>query len=265
MFPLMWANHDRKDQFCPKFDKERTIWLPSRHSPRDLERVVDYCVEHYFRQPNYWQVEGRLFFSIFQPMKFVEQLSGPREAAKLLRKMDDRLRQAGLPPMHCSGMVADPKSAAILQEAGFRSTSRYNANTAGRAGPDLTEQYEHLMQAHRDPSPEVIVDHGWSKEHDVASWGFQNLRQGNLAVKEHVVDLVQTPPLERCCKPAGIEHRNTILACGLWNGVQRDEVDHVGTVDVGDEDSVSLNCRSDESHQPVHMLWGEGRHDEPWG
>ena len=42
------------------------------HSPRDLERVMDYCVEHYFRQPNYWRVEGRLFFSIFQATKFVE-------------------------------------------------------------------------------------------------------------------------------------------------------------------------------------------------
>ena len=60
--------------------------------------------------------------------------------------MDDRLRQAGLPPMHWNGMVADPKSAAILKEAGFSSTSRYNVNTAGKAGPDLTEQYEDLMQ-----------------------------------------------------------------------------------------------------------------------
>ena len=84
-FALMWANHDRRDQFCPEFGKERTVWLPSRHSPRDLERVMDYCVEHYFRQPNYWRVEGRLFFSIFQATKFVEQLGGPQETRKLLR------------------------------------------------------------------------------------------------------------------------------------------------------------------------------------
>lgn len=149
-FALMWANHDRKDQFCPEFGKERTVWLPSRHSPRDLERVMDYCAEHYFRQPNYWHVEGRLFFSIFQATKFVEQLGGPQETRKLLEQMDDRLRQAGLPPMHWNGMVSDPKSAAVLEEAGLRSTSRYNVHTAGKVGPDLTERYEDVMQAHRD-------------------------------------------------------------------------------------------------------------------
>jgi len=170
-FALMWANHHRRDQFCPDLTKERTVWLPSRHSPRDLERALDYCVEHYFRQPNYWRVEGRLFFSIFQATEFVKQLGGPQETAKLLQKMDQRLRQAGLPPMHWNGMVADPKSAAILQEAGFSSTSRYNVNTTGKAGPDLIEQYEDLMQAHRDhwqkmtaESPLVnvpVVTTGW--------------------------------------------------------------------------------------------------------
>ncbi len=170
-FALMWANHHRRDQFCPDLAKERTVWLPSRHSPRDLERALDYCVEHYFRQPNYWRVDGRLFFSIFQATEFVKQLGGPQETAKLLQKMDQRLRQAGLPPMHWNGMVADPKSAAILQEAGFSSTSRYNVNTTGKAGPDLIEQYEDLMQAHRDhwqkmtaESPLVnvpVVTTGW--------------------------------------------------------------------------------------------------------
>jgi hypothetical protein len=149
-FALMWANHDRRDQFCPEFGQERTVWLPSRHSPRDLERVMDYCVEHYFRQPNYWRVEGRLFFSVFQATRFVEQLGGPQETRKLLEKMDDRLRQAGLPPMHWNGMVADPKAAAMLEAAGFQSTSRYNVHTAGKVGPDLTEQYEDVMQAHRE-------------------------------------------------------------------------------------------------------------------
>ena len=38
-----------------------------RHSPADLARVIDYCIDHYFRQPNYWTVEGRLFFSVFRP------------------------------------------------------------------------------------------------------------------------------------------------------------------------------------------------------
>ena len=149
-FALMWANHDRKDQFCPEFEKDRTTWLPSRHGPRDLERVVDYCMEHYFSQPTYWQVEGRLFFSVFQPTRFVAELGGPRETRKLLEKMDSRLAKANVPPMHWNGMVQRVEDAALLAEAGFRSTSRYNVATAGKVREDLTEDYADVMEAHRD-------------------------------------------------------------------------------------------------------------------
>ena len=148
-FALMWANHDRKDQFCPEFDKERTLWLPSRHSPRDLHRVIDYCIEHYFCQPNYYQVDGGLFLSIYQATRFVKELGGPLPARKLLEKIDDRLGKANLPPMHFSGMVSRPEDAVLLKEAGFRSTSRYNINSAGKVPANLTVSYEDVMEAHR--------------------------------------------------------------------------------------------------------------------
>lgn len=148
-FALMWANHDRRDQFCPAIDKERTVWLPSRHSPRDLHRMVDYCIEHYFREPNYWRPQGGLFFSVYQAARFVKELGGPRESRVLLAKIDARLGQAGLPPMHWNGMVSDPRSASVLKEAGFRTTSCYNVNTARKVRPDGTERYEDIMEAHR--------------------------------------------------------------------------------------------------------------------
>ena len=55
-FALMGANHDRRDQFYPEFGKPRTVWLPIRHSPHDLTRGIDYCIEHYFKEPTYWKV-----------------------------------------------------------------------------------------------------------------------------------------------------------------------------------------------------------------
>ena len=68
-FALMWANHDWTDYFPAPYDKPRNIWLPLRHSPADLTRVIDYCIEHYFREANYWTVEGRLFLQHFYPRK----------------------------------------------------------------------------------------------------------------------------------------------------------------------------------------------------
>jgi len=36
-----------------------------------------------------------------------------------------------------------------MEQAGFRSTSRYNVTTAGKVRPDFTERYEDVMDAHR--------------------------------------------------------------------------------------------------------------------
>jgi hypothetical protein len=149
-FALMWANHDRRDQFCPEFGKPRTVWLPSRHSPRDLNRVIDYCVEHYFHEPNYWRPDGRLFFSLFQPNRFVQELGGAAATRKLFEKIDARLSRDGLPPMHWNGMVSKPSQATELKDAGFRTTSRYGVSSSKTVQPDMTRRYEDVMEAHRE-------------------------------------------------------------------------------------------------------------------
>lgn len=148
-FALMWANHDRRDQFCPEFGKPRNVWLHSYHSERDLTRMIDYCIEHYFREPNYWRINGGLFYSIFQPREFVKQLGGPEKTREAFKRIDERLRQANLPPMHWNAMVASPTISDQMRAAGFHSTSRYNVTTAGKAHPDGTEDFEDVMEAHR--------------------------------------------------------------------------------------------------------------------
>jgi len=148
-FALMWANHDRRDQFCPEFGKPRNIWLRSRHSEKDLTRMIDYCIGHYFREPNYWRVNGGLFYSLFQPQEFVTQLGGAEKTREAFKRIDERLRQAGLPPMHWNAMVSSPAMSEQMKAAGFHSTSRYNVNTAGKARADGTEEFEDVMEAHR--------------------------------------------------------------------------------------------------------------------
>lgn len=172
-FALMWANHDWNDYFPPPFGKtpaEWNMWLPSRHTPRDLERVIDYCIRHYFSRPNYWTVAGRLFFSIFQPVKFVQELGGPESTRKLLARIDRRLRAADLPPIHWNAMLWNAEPVPTLEQAGFHSTTTYVVNNPTKVSADLTGRYEDLMEAHRDtwhalsaaPLPYCpVVSMGW--------------------------------------------------------------------------------------------------------
>ncbi len=147
-FCLMWANHDRRNQFCPEHTPARNVWLPSRHSPRDLDRVIDYCSEHYFSQPNYWRVAGGLYLSIFEPVRMVAELGGPAATRAIFAAIDRRLDQAGLPPIHWNGMSWSPTHLPALTEAGFASVGSYNIASAGQAGDDGTEPYEAVMAAH---------------------------------------------------------------------------------------------------------------------
>ena len=47
-------------------------------------------------------------------------------------------------------MTSRPQDVPVLREAGFRSTGRYNINAAGPARPPDFEDYEQVMQTHRE-------------------------------------------------------------------------------------------------------------------
>ncbi len=183
-FALMWANHDWADYFPAPYDKPWNSWLPLRHSAADLTRVFDYCIAHYFRQPNYWKVQGRLFFSVFQPGKFLKELGGPAEVRSLLASLDEKLHRGRLPAVHWNAMTTDPKLSARCQEAGFHSTTAYNIVSSGKNSPNLTQEYEDLIATHEKawaamasaPLPNFpIVTMGWDVtprcEHNVP-WPF---------------------------------------------------------------------------------------------
>lgn len=149
-FALMWANHDWADYFPAPFDKQWNWLLPQRYSVTDLLRLIDYGAEHYFGEDHYWQVDGRLFFSIFDPARFLAGLGGPAAAREALAAVDERLASHSLPAMHWNAMVRSPEPVAELRQAGFHSTTCYNVATSGKVSPALTEQYGDVMDAHRD-------------------------------------------------------------------------------------------------------------------
>ncbi len=191
-FALMWANHDRRDQFCPELGKPRNVWLASHHSEKDLTRMIDYCIGHYFREPNYWQVKGGLFYSIFQAQEFVGQMGGPEKTREAFKRIDERLRQAKLPPMHWNAMVSSPALSEQMKAAGFLSTSRYNVSTAGKARPDGTEDFGDVMEAHRQHWKNMqtsqlvnipVVTRGWDSSPRCSAdvpWPFPRNKNGQF-------------------------------------------------------------------------------------
>jgi hypothetical protein len=148
-FALMWANHDWADYFTPPFGQKWNSWLPMRHSPRDWDRVIDYCIEYYFRQPNYWKTGGNLFFSIYQPMQLLQGLGGIKAFRKILDSTNLRLARAKLPPLHLNAMVWNANHVNELKEAGYDSTTMYNITRGATVPEDLIVPYADAIEAHR--------------------------------------------------------------------------------------------------------------------
>jgi hypothetical protein len=147
-FALMWANHDRRDQFNPQYGVPRNIWLYSRHTEQDLLNVVEYGIKNYFKEPVYWKVNGELYFSIFETKNFITQLGGPEETKRIFDKIDKILNEHGLPNMHWSTMVPTKEMAEMAMKAGFKSTSRYNITWSRNIKPDNTLDFKDLITEH---------------------------------------------------------------------------------------------------------------------
>ncbi|MDD3927754.1 MAG: glycoside hydrolase family 99-like domain-containing protein, partial [bacterium] len=97
-FAVMWANHNWGPWpavtgipgMGVTVGDGPSVWLPIRHTMDDLDRVIDYCCDHYFKEPNYWKVDGMPEFVIYDIMELVRQLGGIGEAGAGLERMNKR-------------------------------------------------------------------------------------------------------------------------------------------------------------------------------
>lgn len=148
-YALMWANHDWRNYFPAPVDKESTTLLPIRHSPEDFERVMDHCIATHFRQANYWRVDGAVYFSLFLPDGFMNQLGGPAKTKEVLDRARTQVAQAGLGRLHVAGFLCVPEQIPNMREAGFDSVTTYNITQSPKA-----KEPDHWLDEYAD-----VVDH----------------------------------------------------------------------------------------------------------
>jgi hypothetical protein len=99
-FGLMWANHDWVDIHPYTRGTPQKLLYPGKVSPKRFDEICDFVISAYFTRTNYWKIDGKAYFSVYDVQKFVEGF-GSIEAAKAAM---DRMRQkaiaAGLKGVH---------------------------------------------------------------------------------------------------------------------------------------------------------------------
>jgi hypothetical protein len=106
----MWANHDWLNIQPATYSNTRVKLTEGEVSPALWDTISTYIVEKYFKQPNYWTIDGKPYFSIYEIVTFINGLGGIEEAKKAIQLLDKKTKIAGFPGVHfniMSWMVND--------------------------------------------------------------------------------------------------------------------------------------------------------------
>jgi len=204
---VMWANHNR----------------PFTHSVDDWRAVTAYWIKHYFRTPEYYQIDGRPAVFIWAPANIRRDLGGSANAARLYTMSQQMARKAGLKGIYFVAMSSHETEASCrqLEAEGYDAFTSYHAFqlAAARAGgrdATFAQVVETAPEVWRDADRRAgdlhyfpLVDTGW----DARPWHKQQAR----------VVSGRTPELfERLCRAGARYARDsgktivTVGPCNEW-------------------------------------------------
>lgn len=100
-FYLMWANHDVPGNMWNhyRYKTDSLIW----HGTVDWDNfriVVERVIRQYFKQPNYFKIEGQPVFSVYHTANLIKSFGGLYGAGKALDYFRSEVVKAGFPGLH---------------------------------------------------------------------------------------------------------------------------------------------------------------------
>jgi hypothetical protein len=83
-FAIMWANHN------PFGPVTRAEW----------DEATDYILANYLTHPSYWTIDGRPYFSIYEPVTLLRSLGSVEATRAAFDSLREKAKSAGLPGIH---------------------------------------------------------------------------------------------------------------------------------------------------------------------
>jgi len=104
-FSLMWANHDWIEIHPYTHGTEQKTLYQGKVTPETYNKICDYVINKYFIKPNYWMVDGKPYFSVYDIQKFVENFGSLEATKAAMDKMREKAIAAGLKGVHWNLVV----------------------------------------------------------------------------------------------------------------------------------------------------------------
>ena len=98
-FYLMWANHDVVNLWDTRlYDcKEDNIIWRGQVDRQEFEKICKRNIEKYFKQPNYYKIDGKPVFMIYDVKALIDGLGGVEETRDALAWFEKETMKAGFP------------------------------------------------------------------------------------------------------------------------------------------------------------------------
>lgn len=99
-FYIMWANHDATYLWDKRLsDVDSTVWRGGVDMLQ-FEKITDRIIENYFRLDNYYKIDGKPVFMIYDASNFINGLGGVANAEKALDRFRAKAKKAGFADIH---------------------------------------------------------------------------------------------------------------------------------------------------------------------
>ncbi len=134
-FALMWANHDWLEIQPYTVGTPHQLRFPGKVSPEKFDEICNHVIRDYFLKPNYWKIDGKPYFSIYDIQKFAENFGSLEATLAAMQRMDEKAKAAGLPGVHWNLVAwgspilpvenSPPDVAGLVKALPFDSTTSY--------------------------------------------------------------------------------------------------------------------------------------------
>lgn len=99
-FAFMWANHDWMDIFPYTKGEEQKLLYAGKVSPNRFEKIGDELISRYFLLPNYWKIDGKAYFSIYDIQNFIDGFGSLEATKAAMESLNHKAIAAGLKGIH---------------------------------------------------------------------------------------------------------------------------------------------------------------------
>ena len=161
-FYLMWANHDAGVLWDKRnsHDGETIVWRGDVDRA-EFERAMTRVIEKYFKLENYYTIDGKPVFMIYDVPKLVQGLGGVEKAKEALDWFRQACVDAGLPGLHLQFTMWNEKTTNLSGVDGEKSVPASEFSSIG-FDSCTHYQYVHYMNINRDYAealPDVAAEY----------------------------------------------------------------------------------------------------------